>query len=205
MWVKCVLLLSGILLFCGCTSRNVLTKEQSANFGFYVNGSSVLASPQSNIARIYIMRPNISFGAKISYTLAMEYDATLNEGGSVVYDNHADALGFLVRGSIFYVDVLPNKPIAIAARTTGSSYVVFTPEASKVYCLVGAVTDGFPLPQPNIKLVGRATCEELYSNLAYNIEATKEYQRKWRQSYLSKQNTRSMLDGRVFWLSYLMD
>lgn len=199
------LLVMGVLLFLvGCSqTRQVLSPQQSVSLGFNVDSSSVLKNPQTNVARIYIFRSSSLLGARARYTLSMEWNANLSDNGGIKQANYQDSLGFMTRGTIFYVDVLPNVPIALSARTESSSYVYFTPQASKIYCLHTGTTQGFFINRPDLKLLNRSQCEQIYSALYYKSADSDDYQRRWRAKYV-KQNKPSDLDGRVFWLSYMI-
>lgn len=160
--VQIVALALVVLGFTACganVAREIYTPEQSQNYGFNVADDSALKNPPSDKARVYVMREweqdNI-FPFKYYY----QYEPKLNAKNKLVIEKSAyinNLMGKLSNGANFYKDFDTGKSLLITAGGGWSTktYIVFTPQAGKIYCINGksGTIQGF---------VNQEQCEKLY-------------------------------------------
>lgn len=161
-----ILMLFITLGFTACSVNTaVYTPEQSHSYGFNVDEKGVLKNPPSDKARIYIMRENAFKGAMISYNIFYQYEPKTDTSNKLIVEKDAyknNIMGNLSRGLKFYRDFDADKPLLLIAGTETKSYVIFTPQQSKIYCLEGTIEMGAWVGRPNLNFVDKTRCETLY-------------------------------------------
>lgn len=176
-----------VLCFYSCAAyRKVYTTDEGA-FNTPSNAYA-LKNPQNNVARVYVLG---SGGA----SLTLEYNPEIIRGHPRRSLAHDVIASFLYPNTIFYFDTLPNTPIALTTRGPRVNYIIFTPKASKIYCVINR--------NSVLQLVDYEACMRKYKDLKSNIRVSRRHQRAWRELFLRKNP--SKLDGEVFWLSYMME
>lgn len=147
---------------CANVAREVYTPEQSQNYGFNVADDSVLKNPSSDKARVYVMRKWKYQGWAItSLNYYYQYEPKLDTQNKLIIekDGYIDnVMGKLSNGVKFYKDFDTDKSLLIIAGGggwTAQTYVVFTPQAGKIYCINGiyGIINGF---------IDKEKCEKLY-------------------------------------------
>ena len=145
---------------CANVAREVYTPEQSENYGFNVSGESVLKNPPENKARVYIMRESKFAGSAISPNHYYQYEPKLDATNKLIIEKQAyinNVIGKLSNGLKIYKDFDTGKPLLIVAGGGwyAKTYIVFTPQAGKIYCINGkmGIINGF---------FNKEQCETLY-------------------------------------------
>lgn len=168
------------LLFTACSpTRVVYTPEQSAKFAFNVSESSALQNPAADKARIYALRASSFKGVLINYSLYYQYNPNINAQNQwvneqSVYMNEIkqNNFGLMSSGTGYVKDFEPGKPLLLIGSTETYSYIVFTPEAGKIYCVEGSLKFGWWAGRPNVNLINQARCESLYKSLLQKSRIT---------------------------------
>lgn len=147
----------------------IYNAAQSVDFGFT---SELLTPPSAGKARIYALRANEYIGAKVVFELfyQVEPEISVNLRGECEpkLDKNAfseNKFGTLRNNSFIYKDFDAAKPLLIISQMESESYIVFTPSAGKIYCVQNAVILGLHNARPNLKLVEKALCEEIFLSI----------------------------------------
>jgi len=104
----------------------------------------------------------------------------------------------MVRGALFYVDIKPDIPITLSAKTERDTYLLFTPKASKIYCVFGESLGGVWWFRPNIELIDKQECEQSYIALERRIPKIAKYQRRWWAKYLTNERQPKLPSGWIY-------
>lgn len=152
--------------FTACSVNTaVYTPEQSHSYGFNGDEKSVLKNPPSDKARVYVLRENAFKGAVISYNIFYQYEPKTDASNKLIVEKDAyknNIMGKLSRGLKFYKDFDTDKSLLLIAGIETNSYVIFTPQQNKIYCLEGTIEYGALVGRPNLKFVDKTRCETLY-------------------------------------------
>lgn len=149
----------------GKLNQFVYTLEQSKERGFNVSQDSVLKNPPAGKTRIYAIREAEFMGRGISYNLFYQYNPNLDAQNRLMIERDFykdNVIGYLKNGTRHFKDLEAGKPLLLlAGKESIHSYIVFIPEADKIYCIQakGHNSGFFYL---NLNFVGRTTCEMLY-------------------------------------------
>lgn len=146
---------------CGPTAvRDIYTYEQSQSYGFNVADDSALKNPPSDKARVYVMRAWKFASGAISINYYYQYEPKLDAQNKLIVEKDAyinNLMGKLSNGIKFYKDFDIGKSLLIVAGGgwSAKTYIVFTPEAGKIYCINGiyGIINGF---------INKKQCEKLY-------------------------------------------
>lgn len=170
---KFAFLLAFAAFFAACAStqklnQTVLNPEQSAKKGFVVEDESVLKSPSAGKARIYIVRQSQEDGKDIAYPLFFQYEPVLDEQDILEVDEDIDSeentIGELKNGTRYSKDLDAGKQLLLITGKEGlQSYLVFTPEADKIYCIEASVYNESKLHDTlTLDFIDKKKCETLY-------------------------------------------
>ena len=143
------------------------TLEQSENLGFNVPENSVLENPPSNKIRIYGLREHIIRHIGVSYDLYFQYNPSINSLNYLKAKKYEllNFIGSFTNGAKFFDDLDADKPIMLMSMTEKPSYLNFTPQAGRIYCVKGGVGVGNFGARPNLEFLGKETCEKLYEKI----------------------------------------
>ena len=158
------------LVFAACASSErlnqlVLSPEQSSKKGFTAEQGSTLKNPASGKTRIYAIRQNAEQGKDIAYPLYYQYEPTIENGELTIEELDENAtIGVLKNGTSYSRDLDAGKPLLLfTGKDSFTSYVVFTPEADKIYCVRASVQNESGLyDNLNLELVDKKRCEKLF-------------------------------------------
>lgn len=168
--------------FTACAvNKQRLNEAQSDFIAFNADGSFILSDPPSDKARIYFYRDNGKVGAYLGYTIRIIYAPRLNANSVPNYDDYQDSLGYLASGKTFFADIYAGHQVAIMAKTGAMSYIVFTPQKGKIYCIKGDMKNGLMMPSPNIVFVSKNVCEDAW--IDYFKAENLDFQNQWRKVY----------------------
>lgn len=181
MWhkiVKITLLVSafgGILNSAELLQANqkLYTNAQSAEFGFVeLDEKGILHNPPSQKARIYVVRGKEFVGAKVDYEVLYQYEPNITPNikgqNEPIIDENAlknNILCTIHNASKCFKDFEADKTLLLFAGLETNSYIVFTPQAGRIYCIQGSVILGLNQARPNLTLIDKASCERLYSGI----------------------------------------
>lgn len=171
-----------LCFFCvGCAvNKQILNQKASELAGFSADGSFVLSDPPKDRARIYFYRDNSSIGAYLGFSIRIIYEPRL-KNGAPKYDDYVDSLGYLASGRTFFADIYAGRQVAIMAKTMAMSFIVFTPQKGKIYCIKSDMKNGALMPSPNITLVSKNVCEDAW--IDYFKAENLDFQNQWRKVY----------------------
>ena len=154
------------------SNQRLYNEKESQNLGFEVSQNSILNNPPAKKARIYVMRKKEYVGANVTYELYYQYNPKISP--NIKGQNEAfidkniykyNIFGKLANKSKFFMDFEVGKPLLLLSKLETHSYVVFTPQAGRIYCVQGSIILGLNNARPNLEFISKDQCERLYKEI----------------------------------------
>ena len=156
-------------------NHSIYTQKESEKFAFDADESGLFQNPPPNKARIYAVRGKDFVGERVNYELFYQYEPRVEPNikgqNELVIEPSAyesNVLGILRNASAIYSDFEADKPLLLLATLETNSYIVLTPRAGRIYCVQSSVILGLNKARPNLKLINKAQCEEIYKAVGQN-------------------------------------
>lgn len=162
------MLFLGFLSGAELIEPNQTIYDQSVEFGFE---SEILEAPMPKKSRVYVLRARDFVGEKLNLKIFYQYKPEIlaNSKGILepVFDKNAlSYIDTLANADGFFMDFDADKPLLLMSEIEKKSYLIFTPKANKIYCVKGSVILGLHNGRPNLKLVKKELCEEIFEEIS---------------------------------------